>query len=249
MRLQNHALAEENLRLTDLTRMLLSSPHFSDVLNDLSVNGVPAQLQGHQTTPSQSHPQSVVSQTPIPSSAAGPQQNMQGNMVMVQDNRMDIYSTGWNSGIDMNYTNANVFAVLEVPEGPAIDSEILSGKSSNFVETSSDSSKIEVPQLERPPVITSSAIESTKKVADSSYELDETDPSFALFLDDVSPSSATMSRISFDGVQTEKACVYQLVVEQDSEDISVASVRRFERLCSSMDAAFERVCRATDYLM
>src|SRR5438874_1734309 len=42
LQIQNRALMEENARLTDLTRMLLSSPHFSSFLGDISVNGLPA---------------------------------------------------------------------------------------------------------------------------------------------------------------------------------------------------------------
>src|SRR5437763_10380591 len=42
LRAQNRQLIEENTRLTDLTRMLLSSQAFSSFLNELSLNGIPA---------------------------------------------------------------------------------------------------------------------------------------------------------------------------------------------------------------
>ncbi|OKL63626.1 hypothetical protein UA08_00954 [Talaromyces atroroseus] len=259
LRMQNHNLIEENSRLTDLTRMLLSSPHFSDVLNELSANGLPPQFQ---TAPqsSQPHvqpqPQPAVSQTPLPLTDVtqrprqefpGHQQNFQVNMVMVPDNRMDVYAAGWNSGIDMNYTNASVFAVLEVPDGPAVDLEVLSGKSSNFIEPFSESTKLEVPQLERPPIAVSPSAETIKGVADTTYELDESDPSFALFLEDVPSTSTTSSLVSFVTIQSEKPSHYKLAVEPTSSDISAASVRSFERLCASIDAAFERVDAGTNY--
>jgi hypothetical protein len=38
LRAQNKALIEENARLTSLTKMLLSSDHFRDLLSDLSSN-------------------------------------------------------------------------------------------------------------------------------------------------------------------------------------------------------------------
>jgi bZIP-type transcription factor MBZ1 len=258
LRMQNHTLIEENGRLTDLTRMLLSSPQFSDVLNELSANGLPHQFQ---TAPPQvqSQPQPAVSQAPIPSTDVtqrpgqefpGHQQNFQVNMVMVPDNRMDVYASGWNSGIDMNYTNASVFAVLEVPEGPAVDSEVLSGKSSTFVGPYFESSKLEVPQLERPPVTVSSPAETIKAVAEPTSESDESDPSFALFLEDVPSASTTRSDVSFVTIQSEKpSSHYKLAVEPTSGEVAEASVRSFERLCSSMDAAFERVCRVTDHLL
>lgn len=220
--------------------MLLSSPHFSDVLNDLSANGLPAQLQAAAQIPQPQH-QPMVSQAPIPTSVAGPQVNM----TMVADNRMDVYGAGWNSGIDMNY-NPSVFAVLEVPE-PIIEVEALSGKSINF-ETpleSSGLSKVEVPQLER-PVPTSTVVDTCEAAA--TEELDETDPCFALFRDDVPVSSAPSAAL-FEKLESEKPSQYTLVVDQGSKDVSESSMRDFKRLCSSMDAAFDRVCRVTDYLL
>ncbi|KAK4148436.1 hypothetical protein C8A00DRAFT_38995 [Chaetomidium leptoderma] len=51
LRAQNRALTEENARLTSLTKMLLSSQQFKDMLGDLSSN--PQQLAQFQTTPQQ----------------------------------------------------------------------------------------------------------------------------------------------------------------------------------------------------
>ncbi|QGA15162.1 hypothetical protein EYB26_002818 [Talaromyces marneffei] len=243
LRRQNHALAEENSRLTELTRMLLSSPHFSDVLNDLSTNGLPAQVQVAAQIPQLPH-QPMVSQASIPTTVAGPQVNMN----MVSDNHMDVYGAGWNSGIDMNY-NPSIFAIFEVPE-PAIEPEILSGKPSSF-ETpleSSESSKVEVLQLERPP-ITVSTVVSTSEVTEATEELDATDPCFALFLDNIPCVLNGSTAPLFNGLESEKPCQYTLVVVQESEDVSESSIRDFKQLCSSMDAAFERVCRVTDYLL
>ncbi|KAF5016150.1 hypothetical protein F66182_12263, partial [Fusarium sp. NRRL 66182] len=230
LRMQNQALAEENSRLTDLTRVLLSSPHFSDVLNDLSANGLPAQLQAVAQIPQPQH-QPMVSQAPIPTSIAG-----QVNMNMVPDNRMDVYGSGWNSGIDMNY-NPSIFAVFEIPE-PLIEVEALSGKSTTFEQSleSSGSSKVEVPQLGRP--VTPPTVVGTCGVA-ATEELDDTDPCFALFRDDIPVSCAPPAAL-FERLGSEKPCQYILVVDQESQDISESSMRDFKRLCSSMDAAYER---------
>ncbi|KAH8698625.1 hypothetical protein BGW36DRAFT_376497 [Talaromyces proteolyticus] len=262
LRLQNHALMEENNRLTDLTRLLLSSPSFSDFLNDLTVNGMPQQFQTPQQTPQQ-QPQQPAPQAPVPSNVrnegnthmggqdfpAQQQQNFQVGMVMVPDQRMDMYASGWNSGIDLNY-NPSIFAVLEVPEGPAVDTEILSGKSSSTIPITSDlsSSKVEVPQLDRPPVFNTPGPEVVKEdTAASTAEMDESDPSLALFLDDISiPSSESR----FVSIQPEKIPRYTLVVDsEESTEASAASVRAFERLCASMDDAFERVSLLTAHLL
>ncbi|KAL1963896.1 hypothetical protein VTN77DRAFT_7702 [Rasamsonia byssochlamydoides] len=267
LRLQNRALLEENTRLTELTRMLLSSPHFSSFLNDLTVNGLPPQLQTPPQAPqSQPQPQPVVSQAPItpnPHKDVNPHrvaqdfqvhQNLQVGMAMVPDHGMDIHGSGWNSGIDMDFANASVFAVLEVPEGPAIDTDLLSGKSSNFVDLASDSAKDEVPCLERPPVLETEAAESKiTGVADPSVEIDESDPSFALFLDEApaaSQSSSDMLGDLFGGIDLEKVFAhYELVVEDESADVSAATMHRFERLCASMEAAYQRVSMVTSHLL
>jgi ribonuclease Z len=53
---KNEALEEENRRLMNLTKMLLSSPHFAPILNDLSSN--PQQIM----TPQSTHPAQQVQQ-------------------------------------------------------------------------------------------------------------------------------------------------------------------------------------------
>src|SRR5256885_6591869 len=64
LRVQNRQLMEENTRLSDLTRMLLSSQAFSGFLNELSQNGMPAPSttaatasQPQSQTQSQAQPQ------------------------------------------------------------------------------------------------------------------------------------------------------------------------------------------------
>ncbi|CRG89533.1 ribonuclease Z [Talaromyces islandicus] len=261
LRMQNRALLEENNRLTDLTRLLFSSPHFSDFLNDLSTNGLPAQLQSSQQTPRQQQQQHQlpqqqqqqmtqlpVSQAPVPSNvhnetnshmggqefAPQQQQNFQVGMVMVPDQRMDMYASGWNSGIDMNF-NPSVFAVLEVPEGPVLDAEMLSGKSLSSIHVPSDlsSSKDEAPQLDRPPVEEVNSEVSSKPTSDSTIEIDESDPSLALFSDDSLVSSSAPCEVCFESITLEKPSRYSIVVEGDeSTDAIAASVRTFERLCA-----------------
>lgn len=243
--------------------MLLSSSHFSSFLNDITVNGLPPQLQAsQQPTPP------VVSQTPVQPNpprnmnSHGNTQDFQGRqpqdfqvgMVMVPEYGMDAHAPGWNSGIDMNFTHAPVFAVFQVPEGPAVDTDLLSGKTSNWVELpSSATSKGELPCLERPPAVETSQTTSERVVADSKFEIDESDPAFALFLDEVPAVSTTPCDISdnmFGGIESEKVFAhYELVVDDGSIEISAATIHRFERFCSSMEAAFQRVSRVTSHLL
>ncbi|KAJ9298863.1 transcriptional regulator family: bZIP [Paecilomyces variotii] len=266
LRMQNRALFEENARLTDLTRMLLSSPHFSSFLNDFSLNGIPSsqpqqQQQVQQTVVSQPQMQQNHQKDVNPARVAQDfqmQQNPQVGMVMVPEQSvnvptMDMNAGGWNSGIDMNFTNAPVFAVFEVPE-PVIDTGVLCGKSSNFVGSEVlETSKDEVPSLERPPVPEGLKEKTNVGTPNPDVEIDESDPAFALFLDSppVSQSSSPEKvQNIFDGVKSEKApSAFELVVEDESTEVSAVTMRRFERLCHSMEAAFQRVSMVTAHLV
>lgn len=265
LRLQNRALFEENANLTDLARMLLSSPHFSSFLEDSNMSGVPAQAQpGQQPAqqqpqqaqppqlPSQPQQQPVVSQpmqsAPAKEATANPgsqqfqmQQNPQVGMVMVPSQAMDISTMdmnngGWNSGIDMNYGNTPVFAVMEVPEGPAITGDVLSGKSSNFIEPSVlEPAKDEIPALDLPPIVEG-------KGYGTGSEVEINDPAFPLYSD--SPSSTDVPE-PFNGVRPEKESpAFEIVVESELE----AAKARLKHLCSSMEPAYQRISKLTSHL-
>ncbi|KMU78059.1 hypothetical protein CISG_06821 [Coccidioides immitis RMSCC 3703] len=127
LRLQNRALMEENARLTDLTRMLLSSPHFNSFLNDITVNGLPPSLQKQSSTPQAHAPtdiQNDVKPTPLPQDVQI--QNPQTALPSIAEEHFDFASidSGWNSGIDTNFSNPTVLAVMEVPESPTVDAEV-----------------------------------------------------------------------------------------------------------------------------
>ncbi|PYI07155.1 hypothetical protein BO78DRAFT_105121 [Aspergillus sclerotiicarbonarius CBS 121057] len=256
LRLQNRALFEENTRLTDLARMLLSSPQFSQFLDEMGPNGLPlpSQLQAqahpqHHQHPQQPQPQpqQPQPQQQAPAMSQPPmQQAPQVGMVMVPNQGLDVSAMGlnggWNSGIDMNFGNASVFAVLEVPE-PAIDTEALSGKTSSIMDSclpSIPSSKDEAPILESLPIVIEAEQKSDIGVENPDVVIDESDLAFALFADLPAPTSQE-SDVSFDGVLAEKSApAFELVVEADA--------RRFAHFCHSMEAAFERVSMMTAHL-
>lgn len=124
LRQKNNALALENARLTDFTRMLLSSSHFAPLLNEMSKNGLPPNLG------SQSQPQVQTHTTPAPQLPSQPTvtkeegieqshqevsvPNLQTGLPVVPEQGFDFASIdlndqGWNSGIDFNFTNPSVF--------------------------------------------------------------------------------------------------------------------------------------------
>lgn len=264
LRLQNRALYEENTHLTDLARMLLSSPHFSSFLDDLSVSGVsgpnqsqPQARQQHQQPPQLPTQQQLPSQpamqtsgtkdaNPNPSPQEFPMhQAPEVGMVMVPNQGVDVSGMGlnhggWNTGIDMNFTNTPVFAVLDVPQGPAIDAEILSGKSSTLVDSYlPETTKDSVPSLDRPPTIEEHAPEPE----DGRIELDEPDPLF-----DGIPATPSNDQPadSFHGVQPEKESpAFELVVESETK----AAASRLKQLCNSIEGSFQRISTATAHLV
>ena len=283
LRASNEALSAENTRLTDLTRMLLSSPAFSTFLNDLSANG-------GATAPSNAAP---LQQAPVPSNATPPIQpntrkdanphqqvqptqsenDVQVGMMMMPETTMD-YSAfsptnnGWGTNMDFGNFNAQVFSVLELPQGPAvdhIDSEHLSGKTSMFSDAFSfTSSKKDVPVIEEEmPSIPSqeAAILETYEPSDDDEAFDESDPAFALYADAPAPSKPASSDADsyqvFGSIDLEKAFARidlvddsELPSSEASQDAFVSSVTmaRFHRICSSMDLAAARIEAWTAHL-
>ena len=171
-------------------------------------------------------------------------------------------TNAWAGNMDPGFNYAQVFSVTELPQGPAVDSidiGILSGKSSNSVGSYSyDAAKAEAPVIERLPMPeeeSNGMIQPLDLVDD--INLDESDPAFALFFECASPAkapSAERDHVLFGGIELEKAFArLDLVVDDDCEDnedgvVSAAVMDRFERLCSSIEAASTRVAAVTSHL-
>ena len=272
LRVENEALRAENIRLTDLTRMLLSSPAFSTFLDDLSNNNNPkasaaiaASVAEHasSTTP----PQSQQSRKdPNPSQYSQQQNQNQGSMhvgmALLPDDHMNFSAfepsnNTWNSTMDLGFNNAQVFSVREVPQGPAVDHVdigLLSGKSSNSVGYySTDDSKDEAPVLKdvpAPPAIDTE----TKDIGqiNEDVELDESNPAFALFVDcPASPATAKADEYRvFGEIEPEKALAHlDLVVDDgDEEVVDSATVARFRRMCAGVEAISARISAVTSHL-
>jgi len=159
LRVQNRQLTEENTRLTDLTRMLLSSQAFSGFLQELSNSNVPNHIMPQ-------NPQQKTSQQPQPTmkdvsshEAARQIQNqdnqMQVGMTLIPETTFDMstFDPGnvWNSVLPSN--NFQVFSVTELPEPPMIDFSNLSGKSNEMKSTPSASSTKDMPTVSPLPAL------------------------------------------------------------------------------------------------
>ena len=168
---------------------------------------------------------------------------------------MDSTNNNWNVGTDFNF-NTQIFAVTELPQGPAVDTintSVLSGKSEEpLMPASSFEEKTEsIPSIEVPPSV--KLDEPTFEGRDD-VELDESDPAFALFTSAPSPASPSCAAPTepvyqlFGSIDFGKAIErFDIVVEnergQDNPDgiVSAATMARFERYCASLDASLERL--------
>ena len=270
LRVKNEELVAENTRLTDLTRMLLSSPAFSTFLNDLSGTGAPASMP--EISRLQAQTPTSRSQSAAPRKDVNPSQstaNTHVGMTMIpeenafQFNAAESANNGWtDSNMDFRgLYDAQVYAVTEVPQGPAVDSmsfAMLHGKASNFVGSySSYGSKDEPTEIEPMPVSAETVV--TPEIDErrsQDVDIDVSDPAFALFIDQPctssKPAAVEPEDCIFGEIELEKAFGrLELVIAEDpteSQEVSSATIERFERLCSRLDAASSRVAAITSHL-
>lgn len=236
---------EENTRLSDLTRMLLSSPSFSGFLDTLASN--PAAIQTAQAVqqpapqPQMEQPQRQMRKDINPYAAQQQmQQHQQIGMTLIPEQTMDFSMLDLASDGFSSY-QPQVFSVLSLPE-TVIDSEVLSGKGSMFSPLSSDDEKVELPKVERLPVAAKVEEVEAPVIVDDEFDAD---PAFALYSAPVTKSSSPPADLdlSFLANLSIKPTAYELVVVNDGE--SNAAMRRVERLAAQMDACVERLSSLT----
>lgn len=235
LRSQNKALMDENQRLSDLTRMLLSSPSFSGFLDTLSQN--PAALPQAPQQQIEHQPEARQAHKDVNPFAAQQQMQQHVGMTMIPEQNMDFSMLDINSNSTYNY-QPQVYAVLELPEEPVIDTSVLSGKTSNFIGTHFDSEdeKIELPIIERrrptAPKVEAPAIVSPP-VIDEEFD---NNPEFALFVDSPSSEESAEEESIFGGITSEKALARLELVDASQDDtVAAIALARVLRLCESLD--------------
>lgn len=244
LRAQNKALMEENTRLSDLTRMLLSSPSFSGFLDTLSTN--PAGAIPQQQAPVEQRPvESRQMRKDVNPYERQPKQTQQMHMAILPEHHMDFSMLDMNNDGAFNYTQPQVFSVLDIPEA-AIDVSILSGKTAEDVAPVFDNEKIELPTIKRVPAV---EVQETQPETIVDDEFDA-DPAFALFANPPTLDAATTaSQIQheeyspiFGSITPEKALArIELVDAADDDAICAAAMTRFERLGASLEAIMARL--------
>jgi hypothetical protein len=234
---------EENTRLSDLTRMLLSSPSFSGFLDTLSQN--PAQ----QSQPSQSTPAPVQQERQVRKDAnpyAAAQQQMQSQhigMTMIPEHTMDFSMLDLNSDGAYSY-QPQVYSVLSLPE-TVIDSDVLSGKSSVSHSLPSDDEKVALPVIERAPAVTT-VEEKFVETDDSDFD---SDPTMALYANSPPTVAAAQPELDITALVSSlpsKPVQYELAVEsEDCGDEAAAAMRKVDRICESIDRMSDRLLYLT----
>ena len=222
---------EENTRLSDLTRMLLSSPSFSGFLDTLSQNPQAAQMAQapvKQQQQQQQQPNTQVRKDVNPHAAQQQMNQQQIGMTMIPEQHMDFSMLEFNN--DSFIYQPQVFSVISMPE-TLLDAEALSGKSSLPPTMASDDEKVEIPVMNRTPIV-AAPVEAETEVIDEEF-----DAKFALFASSPTTTSkptelnipALLASIPTKPVQ------YTLIVDSVNEDAAEAAMRKVERLGESID--------------
>lgn len=247
LKAHNRALMDENRRLTDLSRMLLSSPSFSDFLDRLSTNPTPA-------APAEARQEARQAPKDVNPFAAQQQlQHQQIGMAMIPEQNMDFAMLSLDNDSAFHF-QPQVYAVLETPDVPILDVSVLSGKSSNIVGPlfGAEEEKVEMPVIERP----ADEERPTGTTAPAAVDEDfENDPIFSLYHDAPSGNAPeeprelnteAMSDVDvFGGIEPEKALARYELVDASEEEIrefedSIVLVR-IQRAAANLDVISSRL--------
>jgi len=258
LKLQNRALIEENARFRELTIKLLRHPAFTPFLEDISrdpgLSDSLSKVTSSMNSTSSAEPTPTV-KTDVNSFSANqqmldaPQNNdLHIGMATIPETQLDF------SALNINGNNNNntwtmpamngfgfqpqVFAVLDVPQGPAepLGADALSAKGEECIIerfTPVEESKDDYPVIE-----TLAAPES--KTVETYPDFDESDPAFALYVDTPARPAAP-KEISFEpiigDIAPEKAFArIELVVSDGSH--SAALEQHLAFLCARAERSF-----------
>ncbi|RDA87213.1 hypothetical protein CP532_2515 [Ophiocordyceps camponoti-leonardi (nom. inval.)] len=240
LRAQNRMLFEENKRLSDLTRMLLSSPSFSNFLDHLSINPQVKSEEPHQE-------EQLPAYAPKDINARNGQQPHQEQigMVLIPEHTMDLSQLSLDNAAAAAYNfQPQVFFVDTPQVSAAVDVSVLSGKTGDFVDDPAQSDegdgKVSMPAIERPD----ESLKVTHGGA-SSDDVFERDPEYALFhseppretKDDDDPDMV-------DGLESHTPSSDQLV-DTEAEEIAAQAMIRVKRIRAELEPLVSRLERLT----
>jgi hypothetical protein len=265
---QNHALMEENARFRTLAEKLLGHPAFHPFLEELSHDRDLAESLSKasssvsQGSSSSAQPSMNKDVDPFATSQQylSTHNNVHVGMTLIPETPIDLSSlnlgtaNNWAMPSGMQtYQQPQVFAVTELPQGPAepLDIAALSGKGSdNFVADFAGTAdeKAVYPEVEAPIVSKTEPVleERAGQFVDSTEcQFDENDPTEALFANSSSsPVSSTIQPVEYEpifgDVSPEKAFAhFELFVSSDSDNQLI--MEQFEKMTARLDASCRRL--------
>ena len=244
LKVQNRQLMEENTRLSDLTRMLLSSQAFSGFLNELSQNGMPAPSATALAASQPQPPPTKKDVNPHQATRQAQRQQTQVGMTIIPEATVDfsmLESTtpnNWNAGFGIN--SYQVCAVTELPDGPTIDIDSLSGKKFHDTPKLATSTAKDYPVLHFPPVIKQQ--DYSLPTTSANGHVEPADVAFTLFVDQprVTPSAFLEQAPTCDLPSSDPLLV---IAQSGTEDPESEEDRwaNLENMCLTVDASCEQL--------
>lgn len=237
LRAENRQLREENTRLTDLTRMLLSSQSFAGFLQELSQGNV---AEGSRQQSRQERPQQQAQPQPTrkdinPHEVARQLHNQQPQigMALIPEAPVDmsLYDTSsWNSS--GRSTDYHVFSVNEVPRGPAVEITKLGGKTEQPAVLSAETLKM-IPAITEVPAAVQNVCE---RPATWASDVTVTDEKCRLVADRTTHSDASFVPVKSPKLALE-LCTSEWDVGADVDGFTVS----VEAGCSELEQTLKRL--------
>ena len=268
LRMKNEQLVAENTRLTDLTRMLLSSPHFSTFLDELSATrGTLPSLSQNSAPQSTRPPPQQHQSTSQKDINPNTRHNSHVGLAMIPESPYEYSREPTNNGWTQNNGyDQQVYAVMSLPDEPIIDTQALGDKSPFEPPPSFDCKLDDVPDIKVMPrskfleLPTMPKFPTEEQTSVDAVAFDDSNPAFALFADGqcATPSATTIlpevepAERLFGDIATEKAYErLELIVREtpiESRDDGLRVMIKLERVRSRMDIMGARIDALTGYL-
>lgn len=265
LRTQNRALMEENARSRAFIERLLRHQAFTPFLEELSRD------ESLKAEPTMSSLSSAPTPAPAPArkdinpfqgqqfGGMSQPENPQIGMALIPETQLDMSmlnlntnNWGMNNMNSFNYQQPQVFAVLELPEGPStpIDTEALAGKGHSSFLAEEDNTPIEevkhdYPTIERPVESKTATPVEVEEEEDSEFDLYRTSP--APSTTDIPAAPLENHESLFGDASPEKVFAhFELFVSDEAE--SQALMERFEKMCAAMEPVYQRIQAMTSHL-
>lgn len=258
LRTQNRLLMEENARSRAFIERLLRHQAFGPFLEELSRDEALQPKAPMASMPTTSTP-AVAAPAPAPfQNQQFSDENLHVGMTMVPETQIDFSmlnlnnnGNNWGANNGFTYQQPRVFAVLEVPEGPAnpLDTEAMSGKGYSAIFNAEDDSPLDEVKPDYPVIEhhvksekCATVVEEEEVEEDSEYDLYNFSPARA-----TSTPSAPLENHENLFTNPEKALAhFALTISDEAEETRLAE--RLERRIAAMEPVLQRLAALTSML-